>query len=222
MESYEDKTDQPTIFRVQRKRLGTMYEIRDSDGQEFLQVKRTRFWSLGIPNFKIINTEGTTIGKIHRTSREYTSGYVIVNAKGELCATTRLNSNATPTRPPTNAFFVMETLFNSSHHLAIYGSLAPGKSNDAVIEDIPGQWLEGHVHGKLYESGWGSDIGFPGIVWQPSGPKVNVHLFVSDHIPEHWQRLDHFEGVEYQRSLVPVHDNKGIIAVANIYEIRSY
>lgn len=117
---------------------------------------------------------------------------------------------------------IIETLFNSSHHLAIYGSLAPGKSNYAVIEDISGQWLEGHVHGKFYESGWGSDIGFPGIVWQPSGPKVNVHLFVSDHLPEHWQRLDHFEGVEYQRSLVPVHDNKGVIAVANIYEIRSY
>ena len=115
---------------------------------------------------------------------------------------------------------IIETLFNSSHHLAIYGSLAPGKSNYAVIEDVPGQWLDGYVHGKLYESGWGSDIGFPGIVWQPSGPKVNVHLFVSDHLPEHWQHLDNFEGVEYKRSLVPVHDNKGIIAVANIYEIR--
>jgi gamma-glutamylcyclotransferase (GGCT)/AIG2-like uncharacterized protein YtfP len=115
---------------------------------------------------------------------------------------------------------IIESLFNSSHHFAIYGSLAPGKSNHVMIEDIPGQWLEGYVQGKLHESGWGSDIGFPGIVWQPSGPKVKVHLFMSDQLPEHWQRLDQFEGVEYQRSLVPVHDDKGIITVANIYEIR--
>ncbi|MFW9992900.1 MAG: gamma-glutamylcyclotransferase family protein [Candidatus Odinarchaeota archaeon] len=77
-----------------------------------------------------------------------------------------------------------------------------------------------HIHGKLYESGWRSDIGFPRIVWKPSGSKVNVYLFVSDHLPEHWQRLDNFEGEEYRRSLVPVHGDKGVIALANIYEIR--
>jgi gamma-glutamylcyclotransferase (GGCT)/AIG2-like uncharacterized protein YtfP len=115
---------------------------------------------------------------------------------------------------------VIEALFNASNHLVIYGSLAPGKTNHHVIEDIAGQWLRGYVHGELHENGWGSDLGFPGIVWFPNGPKVDVHLFVSEELPMHWRRLDHFEGEGYKCSLVPVYGDKELIAIANTYEIR--
>ncbi len=78
---------------------------------------------------------------------------------------------------------IVETLFKASNHLAIYGSLAPGKINHHVIKGIKGQWSEGYVRGKLYEDGWGSNLGFPGIIWNPDGSEVNVHLFVSKHLP---------------------------------------
>ncbi len=115
---------------------------------------------------------------------------------------------------------IVETLFNASNHFAVYGSLAPGKTNHHMIENVPGKWLEGCVKGELYESGWGAGVGFPGIIWSPQGPKVPVKLFVSEHLPEHWERLDRFEGEEYRRSLIPVYDVSESITVANIYEIR--
>ena len=115
---------------------------------------------------------------------------------------------------------IVETLFKASNHLAIYGSLAPGKVNHHVIADIKGQWLEGNVRGRLHENGWGSGLGFPGIIWDPDGSKVKVYLFLSKHLPENWKRLDHFEGDGYKRILVPIHNEGGIIAVANIYEVR--
>jgi gamma-glutamylcyclotransferase (GGCT)/AIG2-like uncharacterized protein YtfP len=115
---------------------------------------------------------------------------------------------------------VIDTIFNASNHLAVYGTLAPGKPNHYVIADVPGRWLEGYVCGQLYEEGWGSGVGFPGMTWKPDGPKVGVWLFVSEQLPHHWRRLDDFEGKEYRRSLVPVYQKNRVIAVANIYEIR--
>jgi gamma-glutamylcyclotransferase (GGCT)/AIG2-like uncharacterized protein YtfP len=115
---------------------------------------------------------------------------------------------------------LIESLFTPSHHLAVYGSLAPGQSNHYMVAHLPGQWLEGFVHGTLYDRGWGAGFGFPGLIWEPEGPKIEIHLFVSPQLPQHWALLDAFEGAEYQRNLVPVYDAQGIIAVANIYELR--
>jgi hypothetical protein len=67
---------------------------------------------------------------------------------------------------------VVEALSEASNHLAVYGTLAPGESNHHVIADVPGQWLEGYVHGELYERGWGSGLGYPGMIWGPGGPMV--------------------------------------------------
>jgi gamma-glutamylcyclotransferase (GGCT)/AIG2-like uncharacterized protein YtfP len=89
-----------------------------------------------------------------------------------------------------------------------------------VIADVPGEWLGGYIHGELYERGWGLGLGYLGMIWGPGGPKVRVHLFVSAHLPKHWGRLDEFEGEGYRRSLVPVYGEQGILAVANIYELR--
>ncbi len=107
-----------------------------------------------------------------------------------------------------------------STRLAVYGSLAPGEVNHHVVAHIAGHWVDGFVTGTLRQLGWGHHIGFPAIAWHPDGKRVNVRLFTSLQLPQHWDRIDEFEGEDYQRILVPVRLVTGAITVANIYEAR--
>jgi gamma-glutamylcyclotransferase (GGCT)/AIG2-like uncharacterized protein YtfP len=100
--------------------------------------------------------------------------------------------------------------------LATYGTLAPGRSNAHMLAKIEGQWSVGTVRGHLVEKGWGAALGFPGIILDAAGPEVQVHVFASQDMPNHWARLDAFEGDGYRR--VPVAVNAGDDQVtASIY-----
>ncbi|WP_159716006.1 gamma-glutamylcyclotransferase family protein [Geminicoccus flavidas] len=83
--------------------------------------------------------------------------------------------------------------------LATYGSLAPGEVNHHQLAGLTGRWMTGTVRGRLMEAGWGAALGFPGLVLDPSGEEVPVHLFHSPELPDHWPRLDAFEGDGYRR-----------------------
>ena len=48
--------------------------------------------------------------------------------------------------------------------------------------------------------------------------QVPVSVLTSPALPEHWARLDEFEGADYRRILVPVTLASGAIVVANLYE----
>jgi gamma-glutamylcyclotransferase (GGCT)/AIG2-like uncharacterized protein YtfP len=88
------------------------------------------------------------------------------------------------------------------HRLAVYGSLAPGKSNHHQLAGLSGDWRPGVVRGRLKNEGWGSGEGFPGLSPDPMGPEVPVQVFVSADLCAHWARLDAFEGADYRR--VPI------------------
>ena len=45
------------------------------------------------------------------------------------------------------------------HHLATYGTLAPGRSNYHQLSDLRGEWSIGTVRGKLVDKGWGAALG---------------------------------------------------------------
>lgn len=108
--------------------------------------------------------------------------------------------------------------FGTPRRLAVYGSLAPGEVNHHVVAELPGSWREGVVTGTLRLTGSGAAHGFPALRWRAGGPPVPARLFVSEALQEHWGRLDVFEGAEYVRILVPVHDDVGtLLAVANLY-----
>jgi gamma-glutamylcyclotransferase (GGCT)/AIG2-like uncharacterized protein YtfP len=83
--------------------------------------------------------------------------------------------------------------------LATYGTLAPGRRNHHQLTMLTGCWRRGTVRGKLINAGWGTALGFPGLVLDPEGPPVEVNLFESSALPEHWKRLDEFEGPGYRR-----------------------
>jgi len=70
------------------------------------------------------------------------------------------------------------------------------------------------------DEGWGASLGFPALRWMMDGAEVAIQLFVSSQLPEHWSRLDEFEGDDYQRILAPVYRGHELVTVANIYEVR--
>jgi len=100
--------------------------------------------------------------------------------------------------------------------LATYGTLAPGRPNHEQLSDLSGWWLAGHVRGSLVEAGWGARLGYPGLILDANGPVIEVDVFVSEALPEHWLRLDAFEGPGYRRVAVDVSTAEGVLR-ASIY-----
>jgi gamma-glutamylcyclotransferase (GGCT)/AIG2-like uncharacterized protein YtfP len=98
----------------------------------------------------------------------------------------------------------------------VYGTLAPGHPNHHQLNDLSERWIEGTVRGQLFEEGWGAELGYPGIVLDPDGPTVGVQLFESADLPDHWIRLDEFEGSGYRRTVTVVSTAKGDLQ-ASIY-----
>ena len=102
--------------------------------------------------------------------------------------------------------------------LATYGTLAPGRVNNHQLAELKGVWHQGSVRGRLIESGWGAELGYPGLILDPSGPAIDVFIFESLDLPDHWPRLDEFEGVGYQRAVTQVSTSEGDLP-ASIYVI---
>lgn len=97
----------------------------------------------------------------------------------------------------------------TDRRLAVYGTLAPGKANHHQISGLTGRWRRGTVRGRLFASGWGAALGFPGLILDPLGDIVDVQVFESAELPEHWERLDAFEGAGYRRALTTVQMDEG-------------
>lgn len=108
----------------------------------------------------------------------------------------------------------METLF-------VYGTLGPGRPNAHIMENIGGTWLNGSVEGTLEQKGWGAEMGYPGIVLDKSGNRVNGFLFSSENLTANWKVLDDFEGEEYERVPVEVITEHGEKIQSSIYMLKS-
>lgn len=93
--------------------------------------------------------------------------------------------------------------------LAVYGTLAPGRPNHHQLAGLHGQWRQGTVRGWLDPGGWAASLGYPGLVLDPGGPLVDVYLLESSDLPDHWSRLDEFEGAEYRRVVAQVATAEG-------------
>ena len=103
--------------------------------------------------------------------------------------------------------------------LAVYGTLAPGRPNAHVLADVPGRWIVGTVRGVLCAAGWGAELGFPGVVLDPHGPLVEVHVLESAVLTDHWARLDAFEGPGHRRMFTIVRTSTGGEIAAQIYTL---
>ncbi|MBI1406435.1 MAG: gamma-glutamylcyclotransferase [Caulobacter sp.] len=95
--------------------------------------------------------------------------------------------------------------------LAVYGALAPGRSNHGQLAGLQGRWRPATTRGHLAPEGWGATLGYPALVLDPAGPVVAVQLFESPDLPAHWRRLDAFEGEGYARVVVSLESPEGLV-----------
>ncbi len=89
-------------------------------------------------------------------------------------------------------------LAHPERRLVVYGTLAPGRCNHWVVEHIPGRWRPATIRGHLHWSGI-----IPFLSWAPNKPRLDVQVFCSARLPEHWEEIDSFEGGAYCRVLIP-------------------
>ena len=75
------------------------------------------------------------------------------------------------------------------------------------------------MRGHLLPLGWGAALGYPALELDPSGPEVRVQLLEHASLPEHWERLDAFEGDGYRRTSCTV-DLGGEAIAASIYVLN--
>lgn len=104
--------------------------------------------------------------------------------------------------------------------LFVYGTLAPGKPNAHVLEEIGGSWQSASVIGRLYQEGWGSQMGYPGMVLDETGEAINGFLFSSDNLADHWESLDEFEGEDYKRISTMAKLSDGSNAETFVYVLK--
>ncbi len=100
--------------------------------------------------------------------------------------------------------------------LAVYGTLRPGHPNHHQLAGLRGRWRTGAVRGRLIAEGWAAGLGYHALVLDPHGPAVDVELFESPDLPQHWDRLDAFEGENYRRVVATVETAEGKVE-ASIY-----
>ena len=112
----------------------------------------------------------------------------------------------------------LETMYSVSETLAVYGSLAPGRSNYYIVEPLGGEWSDGYIEGDLFQTGWGAALGYWAFRPRAGGERIDVKVLKSSRLSDAWQMLDDFEGDEYRRILVPImNENNELYTVANLY-----
>lgn len=104
------------------------------------------------------------------------------------------------------------------HALAVYGTLRPGESNHWLVRRIAGEWVSGTVRGFEFEIGWGPVEGFPGLLLDKGGQDIAVAVLISEHLDEHLQEIDDFEGPGYRRVVCAATLDDGRLVDAWIYE----
>lgn len=103
--------------------------------------------------------------------------------------------------------------------LFVYGTLRPGHSNAHILDRVGGNWQAGFVSGIFYPQGCGAAAGFPGLVLDSQGPRVEGYVFSSDNLLSYWSMLDEFED-GYDRLRTEVTLENGDTVTAYVYQLQ--
>ena len=104
--------------------------------------------------------------------------------------------------------------------LFVYGTLAPGRPNEHVLGGVSGTWENATVRGRLVQEGWGADQGYPGIILDESAELVEGIVLTSDALQSEWERLDKFEGSQYECVVAQVQLQSGSVVEAFVYQLK--
>jgi gamma-glutamylcyclotransferase (GGCT)/AIG2-like uncharacterized protein YtfP len=119
-----------------------------------------------------------------------------------------------------------EASFLQNHHpgqvFITYGSLAPGGIHHSFIKNIPGQWQQASVLGRLENRGWVADLGYSGYLppTVETAEAIEVHVLFAPDMGNHWQRLDEFMGEGYIRQLAQFTGTNGETNAGYLYAVR--
>ena len=114
--------------------------------------------------------------------------------------------------------------------LFVYGTLAPGQVNAHALAPLSGAWTEAQISGSLHDAGWGATHGCSGArlldndidkITADSFPRSVVKgvLFESADLADFWQKLDDFEGIEYQAEITMAHLVTGEYRLCVVYTV---
>ena len=110
----------------------------------------------------------------------------------------RLHDHTRVGRPGTGVTWIRVPSCGLRHTGARPSQPSPAKRSDGALDRGNSPW-------PAAPRRWGADLyGYPGIDLDPDGPTVAVQLFESPDLPEHWTRLDEFEGSGYRRTVTTV------------------
>lgn len=103
---------------------------------------------------------------------------------------------------------------NPARRLACYGSLRRNEKNHHVVAEIPGKWYQGTIRGFVFK--WNN---YPIFNADSDGAEIVVDVLESEALAENYERLDEFEGTDYQRNVVVVAINDTLL-FSNVYSGR--
>ncbi|MBU3003724.1 hypothetical protein [Paraglaciecola arctica] len=69
-------------------------------------------------------------------------------------------------------------------NLFIYGTLALGKPNEHLLQDLKGTWMNSSIKGVLVQSGWGPISAFQ-VLFDSKGDQVHGLIFCSEELEQH-------------------------------------
>lgn len=96
---------------------------------------------------------------------------------------------------------------NPQNVLIVYGSLKPGEVNHHLVANIKGEWIDGTVSGEI--GSWRQYLRF--LHNTVNAQTLAVKLLISAELPNHWERLDAFEGEAYERIVIEAETARGTV-----------
>lgn len=91
---------------------------------------------------------------------------------------------------------------------------------DHLLDSIGGRWEKATIKGEFMETGSIQGFPYPGVRLSDDGDEIEGYLFVSGNLSNHWDRIDAYEGIHYERVVTRAILADGRETDAYVYELK--